>query len=126
MRLDGEEWPTCQDMNALPSEEGSFVVRYLPARAVDRLGAVAAGYLACEFAKACAGKKCSLPLGTTSVTRAGVTMTLIPGAFPNGVTNIPVVDAYILTVNPNKLKQGPSIFSLDMPDYRVTTIPPGV
>jgi len=126
VRLDGERWPACQDMNALPSEEGSFVVRYLPAKAVDRLGAIAAGYLACEFAKACSGdKRCVLPKSVTQVTRQGITMTMTPGAFPDGLTNIPVVDAYVLTHNPHRLKQGPAIFSLDQPNYRVTTVESG-
>lgn len=122
VRTDGEKWPICQNMSALPSEEGSFVVRYLPTKPVDRLGAIAAGYLACEFAKACSGdKRCVLPKSVTQVTRQGITMTMTPGAFPDGLTNIPVVDAYILTHNPHRLKQGPAIFSLDQPIHRVTT-----
>lgn len=121
VRLDGAVWPVCQDMSAAPGTEGAFVVEYLPGKTVDALGAQAAGLLAGEFAKACTGGKCQLPRSATAVTRQGVTMELNPGIFPDGVTNILQVDAYIRAYNPYKLAMPSAVYSPDMRQHRVTT-----
>lgn len=121
VRTDGEKWPNCQEMAAAPGTAGAFVVTYLPGKKVDALGAQAAGLLAIEFAKACTGKKCSLPRNTTSIVRQGVSVEMSPGIFPEGVTNIPQVDAYLKAYNPYKLAMPSAIYSPDQRRHRVTT-----
>jgi hypothetical protein len=124
VRLDGGLWPACQDMDKAPTEVGTMAVTYLNSYPVDGLGAYAAGVLACEYAKACSGKKCSLPAGVTDITRRGISMTITTGAFPGGVTGIREVDSYLMRWNPNHLTMAPRVWSPDMPRVRVTTKPP--
>lgn len=100
IRTNGEPWPTTQDMTKPDTEVGTWSITYLNAYPVDANGAYAAGVLACEYAKACSGGSCSLPSGVREIARQGVTMTITPGAFPNGMTGIRSVDAYIRVFNP--------------------------
>jgi hypothetical protein len=88
-------WPSCQEMALPDTELGTFAVRYLNAHAPDSMAAWAAGTLAMEFAKACMGGKCRLPASVTSVTRQGVSFEITTGTFPDGVTGIREVDAWI-------------------------------
>lgn len=102
-------WPEDQDFT-----DPTFTVTYLRGYPVDPLGAYAAGVLAVEFAKACAGGKCRFPATVTSVTRAGVSFDVVSGAFPNGMTGIREVDAYIALWNPNGLRQQTGVWSPDI------------
>lgn len=88
-------WPKDQDLRLADTEPNTFSVKYLNTHPVDSLGAYAAGVLAMEYAKACEGKKCRLPAGVTSIVRQGVSMEITQGAFPEGVTGIREVDAFI-------------------------------
>lgn len=117
VRTDGGCWPSCQDMTAPADGEGAFSVTYLNAYLVDAIGSYVAGILACEFIKAITGGECQLPAGVTSVVRQGVTLEIAAGAFPDGLTGIREVDAYIQRWNPNQLKMQPKVWS---PDYRPT------
>jgi hypothetical protein len=123
IRLDGEPWPTLQDMLLAPTEAGTFAVTYLKGVPVDGLGARAAGILACEFGRALSGLNCALPTSVTSITRQGVSMTLEAGAFPGGVTGIREVDVYIERWNPGHLRAPVKIWSPDLVTPRVTTWP---
>jgi hypothetical protein len=107
-RTDGQSWPLCQDLNAPDTEDNTWSVTYLPGFPVDAAGAVAAGKLAGEYVKACAGGTCDLPRGVSQVVRNGVTLTLTPGSFPGGMTGIIETDAYIRRWNPHGLA-GPSM-----------------
>jgi len=88
-------WPTCQDMTVDEDKPNTFAVRYLNAHAPDSLAAYAAGVLSMEFAKACTGSKCRLPANVTSVSRQGVSYEIAAGTFPDGVTGIREIDAWI-------------------------------
>jgi hypothetical protein len=121
VRTDGEQWPASQDMAAADDQPGTFSVTYQRQPGVDTRGAWAAGILACEYAHALTGKDCSLPRSVTQMTRQGVTFTLAPGLFPNGLTGIRVIDAYILSINPHGLKEQPSVWSPDLDYPTVTT-----
>lgn len=123
VRTDGECWPHCQDMSVAADEIGSFAVTYLNAVPVDTFGARAAGVLACEFASWCVGGECRLPPGVTEVVRQGVTMTVVSGVFPGGMTGIPEVDTYVDRWNPYRLKTPPRVYSPDVPRLRRTTFP---
>lgn len=122
-RVDGGCWPSCQDMAADCDSEGAFCVTYLNAHPVDGLGAVAAGVLAGEFAKACSGKACSLPRGVTEISRQGVTFSVSAGVFPDGLTGLTTADAFIRRWNPHTLKLPPRVYSPDLRNPRRTTLP---
>lgn len=98
---------SCQDLSVAVGEEGAFAVTYLNSYPVDGLGAYAAGILAMEYAKACSGSKCRLPKGTTSVSRQGISIEVVSGSFPEGVTGIQEVDAYIALWRPAGSPQWP-------------------
>lgn len=111
IRTDGQRWPTTQDLTKDDTETGTWSVTYLNGYPVDANGAYAAGILACEFAKACSGGACALPPGVTSIIRQGVAMSIPTGAFPDGLTGIRAVDAYIRAWNPHGLKSRPSVWT---------------
>jgi hypothetical protein len=117
-------WPACQDLSKGDDAAGTFSVTYLNAYPVDGLGAYAAGITANEFAKACTGGKCRLPSGVTSIARQGISMDLATGAFPNGLTGIREVDAYIALWNPNPIRQQAKVWSPDLSQPRVSVTTP--
>lgn len=121
VRLDGEPWPSCQDMTVPANAVGSFVVRYYKGAAPNRMIRNAAGLLAAEFLAACSGQDCSLPGNVTRVARQGVDYELEPSDFPEGVTGIKAVDALIRIYNPHKRKGRTMIASPDAPMTRVPT-----
>lgn len=118
LRLGDEPWPSCQDMRAAAGDVGSFVVRYMPGRRRDEASARAAGLLACEYAKALTTGKCRLPSSVTTLSRQGVSMEFDNGLFSNGLTGIREVDVFILSVNPNRLRSAPKVWSPDAPVQR--------
>jgi hypothetical protein len=93
-------FPACQDLTAAPGQPDTFAVTYRNSYPVDGLGANAVALLAMEFAKACAGKTCKLPRGTKRVTRQGVSIEVVAGSFPDDLTGIEAVDAFILLWRP--------------------------
>lgn len=120
VRTDGGVWPSCQDMTLAATEPNTFQVTYLMGKPVPAGGNLAAGMMACEIAKACAGQECRLPDRVTNITREGVTMTMLdPQDFlENGLTGIREVDQWLAAVNPYKLKQSSKVWSPDLPNHR--------
>lgn len=114
VRTDGGDWPICQDLNAPDSEPGTWSVSFAPGEPVDTIGARAAGVLAGEYVRACAGDDCALPSGVvTQVQRTGVSMQFQPGTFPGGRTGIETVDAYLQRWNPYALVAPSVVYSPD-------------
>lgn len=120
VRIDGLCWPECQDMNVGIEEEGSFAVTYQLGVAVPRAGQIAAGLLACEFAKLCEGGDCALPQEIQSLTRNGVDVQIVdPATLPENIlTGVAQVDRWVRAVNPGNLAQGPRVRTLDLPGTR--------
>jgi len=116
VRTDGECFPECQNMNLNGPAEGTFEVTYSRGKAVPLAGQIAAGLLACEFAKACAGQDCGLPANLSSLARQGVEVTMIDptDVLDAGLTGVPNVDLWIRSVNPARLAQRPRVFSPDV------------
>ena len=104
-----------QDLGKSDTVAGTSSITYLNAYPVDSLGAHAAGLLAVEFAKACAGKKCALPKNAREIVRNGVTFTIEPGMFPGGATGIPAVDTYIAMWNPDGRQHQSVVFNPHRP-----------
>lgn len=112
IRLDSGSWP---------EESGDdFTVTYTNSHPVDDLGAYAGGVMANEWLKLLtrAKDKCRLPATATNVNRAGITMEIATGMFPEGVTGLPEIDAYLMLWNPFGLKVAPRVFSPDLPQHR--------
>lgn len=118
-RLGDEVWPTCQNLALPVTEDGTFGVVYYAARPGD-LGEQMAGVLAVEFARACTGTggECGLPRGVKNITRQGVSVEVISSAFTNGITGIQAVDAWVTSVNPNRLKTPSTVWTPDVPHLR--------
>lgn len=118
IRTDGQPWPTRQNLTLDDDQPGTFSVTYLPGYKVDLLGAIAAGLLTHEFAKACSGGKCRLPSGVTQIARQGITMEVGADAFPNQRTGIREVDVFIERWNPHGLRTAPRVLSPDLQRVR--------
>lgn len=102
-------WPT-QDLNRPLGEDHTWSVTYLRGvpvpQGVDRI----TGQLAQEFTTACNNGKCRLPRTVVSTSRSGVTHVFDPSRMLSlGFTGLSEVDSWLVTVNPNKLMQGPRV-----------------
>jgi hypothetical protein len=116
VRIDGECWPQCQDMALGTDEAGAFVIVYRPGDTLPVAGQLAAGELACEFAKACVGSDCALPQQLQSLSRNGVEVQVVdPTAFlDQGLTGLANVDLWIRSVNPRRKQQRARVYSSDL------------
>lgn len=122
VRTDGGTWPTCQDLAQDAHGPDAFSVTYYRGEAPNNVILYAAGSLAAEFYAACTTGECALPANVISVSRQGIAMELQAGMFPNGKTNIPVVDNIIEIYNPFGLRMAPVVASPDtMRQARTTT-----
>ena len=126
VRTDGGEcFPRCQNLDADDTEDNTWSVTVQPGEAVPYIGSIAAGKLACEFAKLCVGDAdCALPEQLISLSRNGVEVQVAdPNLFlENGLTGIQEVDLFIRSVNPNKLMNRPRIYSPDIRQPRQVTL----
>jgi hypothetical protein len=123
VRTDGECWPRCQDLNlSNTTDVGTFFVTYNRGVPVPVGGQLAAGLLACDFAKSCTSG-CKLPGNLSTLSRQGVEITMVDPteALGQGLTGISSVDLWIRSVNPYQLASRPRVRSLDVNPYRVTT-----
>lgn len=119
-------WPSCQDMALPDTAVGTLSITYLNAYPVDSLGAYAMGVLSMEYGRACAGNNCRLPAGVTMIVRQGISMEVVSGAFPSGMTGIREVDTFLALWNPDGLSRQATVWSPGQHRPRVTTIPGGI
>jgi hypothetical protein len=124
VRIDGDAWPQCQDMDLANGEVGAFAVTYRPGEELPAAGRIAAGKLACEFAKACTGAgDCQLPGQLQSLSRNGVQVEMVDPSevLGDGVTGVPEVDLWIRSVNPKRLASRSRVYSPDIRTPRFTS-----
>lgn len=117
VRTDGGEcWPACQDLALPDTEEGTFSVEFIPGRRLPEAARIAAGALALEFARACAGAACGLPAQVQSFTRQGVDVEFVDPVdiLTDGRTGIREVDLFISAVNPHGMRQRSRVLSPDV------------
>lgn len=122
-------WPRHNDYNfpvtgaLAPADKTSWQVTYLWGIGVPTVLQVAAGELACEWAKNCVGAACRLPQRVTSIARQGVTVSLtdVDQLLQNGLTGLTTVDSLIQRFNPGRLPSRMAIASPDLPTIRETT-----
>lgn len=122
VRLDGEDWPRCNDLNLADTEPDTWSVTARFGREVPEGGAWAVGELACEFVKAMSGEDCRLPAHVTQIARQGVTITFPDASqfFERGLTGLYMVDIFIRTWNPSGLRRRSRVFNVDDPWPRRT------
>lgn len=121
-RTDGGAcWPACQDPALPDTAPDTFSVTFRPGRALPVAGQIAAGALAGEFAKACAGNACGLPAQIASLSRQGVDVEFVSPteALSGGLTGIREVDMFIQAVNPGGLRRRSRVMSPDLPRHPV-------
>lgn len=114
-RVDGQRWPTHQDLDAPDDGAGAFAVVYERGLPIPADGLVAAGRLAVELARGITGGACKIPAGATSVSRQGISVELADMRewFTNGVTGVESVDLWVMAVNPFKSKRPARMTSPD-------------
>lgn len=119
---DRQYWPSWGRDDREDDEEDTFSVRYTFGVNPPLAGVDAAAQLACEIYKSCPGNEgvdggaCALPKGATRVTRAGITIEL--GSFhwtakEGWNTGMKLVDLFLNTYNPRRLRRAPMIWSPD-------------
>lgn len=124
VRQDGYQWPMCQDLNLPPGQPDTWSVTYRVGQPVPAGGQIAAGLLACEFAKAaCNDSSCALPQRWQSVSRQGLTITSeatraalrqsSASGSSNPETGIWLVDSWV-----DSVMKTPQRFAIASPDYR--------
>lgn len=115
VRLDGGDWPRCNDLNFDDSEPGTWSVTAQYGTEVPRLGRMAAGQLATEIVKRCIGaSNCLLPESMVSqITRQGVTKIFFDsGSFSAGRTGLYWADLFLNRKNPSNTGIA-TIFDID-------------
>jgi hypothetical protein len=105
VRLDGDDWPRCNDLNLADTEVGTWSVTATYGHQVPTLGQLAVGQLSNEIYKSCIknGGSC-LPAATVQqVTRQGVTKVFFDAetAFKKGKIGLYYPDLFIQTYNPS-------------------------
>jgi hypothetical protein len=117
VRVDGEDWPCCQDLRADPETDAdTFQVEFVYGALPPPSGELAARTLACELARSRAGMECRLPQRVTAITRQGVSMAFLDSQdfITEGLTGIYEVDMFLQSVNPNGLERRAGVLSPDV------------
>ncbi|MFC4060251.1 hypothetical protein ACFOWE_18255 [Planomonospora corallina] len=131
VRVDGECWPSCQEMAAPPGAPGTFTVTYRWGLPLDEAAIAAVSELTCQLVLACLppGTKgcdaCRLPGNVTRVIRQGVQVDMADPTtiFSERRTGLTLVDLWLSVVNPDRLTSPSRIYSPDFRRPRVTTWP---
>jgi hypothetical protein len=124
-------WPVFNNLNFpvsgafAPLDNSAWQVTYLQGLPFPNVLARAAGELACEYAKMCLGQACRLPQRATSISRQGVTVSLVDvdQLLENGLTGVVTVDNIIRAFNPYRLTSRMKIASPDYGPIRKTNWP---
>lgn len=116
VRVDGQTWPTYQDLAQSAASVGTWQVEYLRGIPVPEGGKIAAGALACELAKAWTrDTSCALPQRIQTITRQGVTMAMVDPftGLEKGHTGIWLIDSWVSSVN--LPRRSGAVYSVDIP-----------
>jgi hypothetical protein len=123
VRLGGDMWPLCNDLNRPDTESGTWSVTFNTGQPVPTMGQVAAGIMTAEFSKMLLCESdCALPFNVTSLSRQGVDITLLDPVeiFENRRTGLFIPDLFINTYNPEGLRQRSRVYDIDAPYPRRT------
>ncbi len=113
----GQAWPCCQDLSLPDGSPGTWSYSQTAGTVPPPLGRLAARELAIQLALYHSGKESKLPAGTTSLTRAGITVQMqrpkrSSGGDP-GTTGLPTVELFLDATNPGRQRQAPLVLSPD-------------
>lgn len=116
-------WPQCADQNLAPGDVNAFEVTYLRGIPVPDALANAYSLLSCEYAKACLGLPCRLPGRVSSISRQGLTVSMVDveQLLQHNLTGIWEIDMVVSSLNPNGLKGRTRFFSPDLQEPRQVT-----
>lgn len=121
VRLDGEEWPRCNNLNLSDTEVDTWSVTARYGDDVPQIGKLAAGQLAVEIAKRCLNASgCLIPAGSIQeITRQGVKKVFFDAnqAFKGGLIGLTYADMFIKTYNPSGTGLA-TVFDIDGPKPR--------
>lgn len=126
VRTDTTEcWPLCGDQNLAPGDAEAFEVTYLRGKPVPNALAAATANYAVEYAKACLGLACRLPGRITSLSRQGVTVSMVDVSqlLAEGLTGLMELDQLIVALNPHRLKGRTRMWSPELQEGRGVTWP---
>jgi len=117
VRLDGQCWPSCNDLTLPSTEPGTFEVIYTAGRRPPIQLQMAAAELACELKRACNGLDCRFPSNVTHVSRQGVSMDIsaVEAAVNGGVSGIAAIDIAVGQYNCSRAKSRVSHPQLSKP-----------
>lgn len=118
VRLGGDAWPLCNDLNLADTEVGTWAVTFRTGRPVPTLGSTAVGVLTDQFTKLLlCNEDCELPVNVTSLSRQGVDITLLDPQeiFQNRRTGLYLPDLFINTYNPHGRTQRARVYDIDAP-----------
>lgn len=124
VRVDTDKcWPKCGNQNLAPGDPNAFEVTYLRGLPVPAALAYAYGALSCEYAKACLGLPCRLPGRVSSISRQGVTVSMVDVSelLRNNLTGLWDIDSVIISLNPQGLKGQSRFWSPELQDPRQIT-----
>ena len=109
-------WPTSQIQYLPDTQEGTFSVTYTYGQDPGTMGRLAAKALAENIAMPLFGDANKYPERVTTITRQGVTAQIasVIDIMKTGGTGIRTVDLWIMSVNPQKLRRKPIVFSPDI------------
>lgn len=109
-------WPTSQRQDLSDTQPGTFSVTYKFGQDPGEMGRIAAIALAENIIKPIFGDANAYPERVTTITRQGVTAQIasVIDIMKTGGTGIRTVDLWIMSVNPNKLRKRPRIWSPDI------------
>lgn len=117
VRQDGGAWPACQDLDLPNGQPGTWSVAFTYGTVPDQAGLIACAELSRQIGLAISqNEKCRLPQRVQTITRQGVSMTLLdPQDFlDHGRTGIYLVDLWLKAVNPDGSRRRARVMS---PDY---------
>lgn len=123
VRLGGEQWPICNDLNLEDTETGTWSVTFRTGEPLPTLGQAALGVLATEFTKLLlCDSSCQLPKPVQSISRQGVNITFLDPneVFADRRTGLYLPDLFISTYNPRGLARRAKAYDIDAPYPRRT------
>lgn len=130
VRLGGEPWPLCNDLNYPDSYPGTWSVTLGYGQPVPVMGRYAVGELAYQIILACMGDECcKLPYNVRQVARQGVTIDYpdvrdLMGVGRDGAAvnrlGLYYCDLFIDAANPAGLRAKSRPYSIDRPNPRIT------
>lgn len=116
----GADWPTCNDLSQPDTAPGTWSVTARYGLEVPAGGSWAVGELACQLVRARNGEDCRLPQNVTQLVRAGATIQFpdVIELLKEGLSELYLVNQFVATWNPNRLKRRAGVYSVDQPTHR--------